>query len=300
MGHQHLYSHLLFPVLAYVTVCLGSFQGWACTARFRARRTKAGNMWLALAATALGSALWGMHMITMLGFEVSGMELRHDALRTQLSALLCIGAAMLGLLVMEAQPTSLGRFIAGSVMAGGLTGAHLLGITALYAPAEFGSSVAMTLIAVIPAAAGAAATLWLTAVVDSRPPAVGASLVTGALLCCAQYTALAAVTVRPMQSEGHADAGLSGPTLAVAVAAFLMLTVLTVAFNLYITPVQDVRDTPPPLVTRPVSERWATNDLSGAGTVLTASPAATSEDRPAAVTTAAEPLVDAGPVLRIG
>ncbi|WP_329295842.1 hypothetical protein [Streptomyces sp. NBC_01455] len=44
--------------------------------------------------------------------------------------------------------------------------------------------------------------------------------------------------------------GLNGPALGVPASAVLTLVVLTVAFNLYTTSVQDVHDAPAPLVTR--------------------------------------------------
>lgn len=296
MGHQHLYSHALFPVLAYATVCFGSFQGWACMARFRARRTQAGRMWLALAALALGSALWGMHMITMLGYDVPGTKIRHDALLTQLAALVCVGSTMLGLLLAEARRTWLGLLIAGSVMTGGLTGAHLVGMAALDAPAEFSSSVGIALIAAVLAAAGVAATLWLTVTVDTRPLAVGASLLTAAVLCTAQYTDLAAMTVTSTRADGHAEGGLSGPTLTLAVAAVLTLMVLMVAFNLYITPVRDVHDTPAPLVTYEMPKYLLADNLYVAEAALPAEPAGS---KPTAVTAGDDQAVEAGPVLRI-
>lgn len=250
MGHQHISSHAVFPFLAYATVSLGSFQGWACMTRFRARRTTAEWTWLGIAAVALGSGLWGLRMISLLGFDTPGVTVRHDALLTALSGVLGVGSALSGLLLADTRRTRRGLLAAGAVMVGGLVGARALGMAALDAPAAFHTSAAIATVAVAQAVAGVAGTLWLVVTAGQRVRAVGISLLTGALLCGAQYTDLAAITVTPGGPVSGHGGGLSGPALVLAVAAVVILVALTVAFNLYVTPVQDVHDSPAPLVTR--------------------------------------------------
>ncbi|MER6537385.1 MHYT domain-containing protein [Streptomyces sp900105755] len=207
-------------------------------------------MWLALGSVALGSGLWGMHLIAWLGLRTEGAVIGHDGPLRVLSGLVCVGSTAFGLLLADARRTPQGVVAAGAVMVGGLVGADALGMIALDTGAGIHWSVGAALASTLLAAIGSAAALWGTVAVDSRVTALGASLLSGAVLCSAQYTGLAGVTVTPKGAAAGDGAGLRGAALGVPLAAVLTLVVLTVAFNLYMTPIRDVRDTPAPLVTR--------------------------------------------------
>ncbi|WP_327425589.1 hypothetical protein OG612_43255 (plasmid) [Streptomyces sp. NBC_01527] len=291
LGHQHLYAHAVIPVLAYATVCLGSVQAWAGMARFQARRTKPGWMWLATGALALGFGLWGMHVIAVLGFDFADLTVQHDIPLTALSGLLCVSSTMLSLFVADTRRTWPGLFTASAVLTGGLIGAHLLSMTALDTPAEFQWSVGLALVSAALAIVGVTATLWLTVTISPKPLAIGATLLTAAVLCAAQYTALDAVTVTSTGEESsHGGAGLSGPALIVTLASILVMVILTVAFNLYVTPIQDVHDTPTYGSSREAPKFEASDSIYGAERVT---------NRPSAVRSGADGIVEVGPVVRI-
>ncbi|MEU8929781.1 hypothetical protein AB0D30_07830 [Streptomyces sp. NPDC048409] len=294
MGHQHLSTHLLFPVLAYTTACAAAFQVRACTVRHRARRARAGRTWLGLAVLALAVGAWGVNVIALLGYGVSGATVRHDALPTLFSALVCAGSAVFGLGLADTAQSRSGPVAGGAVLTVGLTAAHFLGTTALDAPpVVFGRSPGLTAAAVALTAAAAAALLWPARPAGGAAGAV-APFLAAALLCAAQYTHLAAVTVAPDGADGAggaAGAGLGGPALGVAAAAVVTLALLTVAFNLYVTPLQDVRDAPRPLVTREMPRYLLTPPEPVTRPVAAA---------PVPVTSGEDGIVEAGPVLRVG
>ncbi|MFF7581121.1 MHYT domain-containing protein [Streptomyces sp. NPDC008061] len=291
LGHQHLYAHAVIPVLAYATVFLGSVQAWAGMARFQARRTKPGWMWLTTGALALGFGSWGMHMIAVLGFDFAYLTVRHDIPLTALSGLLCVGSTMLGLFVADRRRSWPGLLTASAVLTGGLIGAHLLSMTALDTPAEFQWSVGTAMVSAVLAIVGVMATLWLTVTIGPKPLAIGATLLTAAVLCAAQYTALDAVTVTSTgEASGPDGDGLSGPALIVPLAAILVMVILTVAFNLYVTPVQDVHDTPTRHSSREAPKLEASDSIYGAERVT---------NRPSTVPTDAVGVVQAGPVVHI-
>ncbi|WP_405914859.1 MHYT domain-containing protein [Streptomyces sp. NBC_00728] len=219
-------------------------------ARFRARRTKQEWMWLAFGSVALGSGLWGMHLIVWLGLGTHGTVIGHDGPLTVLSGLVCVCSTTFGLLLADVRRTPWGLVAAGAVLAGGLVWAQALGVIALDVDGGIHLSIGAALTAALVAAIGATATLSVSVSVGSKVTALGASLLTGAVLCSAQYICLAGVTVPPEGTAAGQGTGLGGAAGVVPPAAVLTLVVLTVAFNLYMTPVRDVRDTPAPLVTR--------------------------------------------------
>ncbi|MEU8715887.1 hypothetical protein [Streptomyces sp. NPDC048663] len=290
MGHQHLSTHLLFPVLAYTTACAAAFQVRACTVRHRARRAEAGRTWLGLAVLALAAGTWGANVIALLGYGVSGATVRHDALPTAFSALVCAGSAVFGLGLADTARSRSGPVAGGAVLTAGLTAVYFLGTTALDAPpVAFGRSLGVTSAAVALTAAAAAALLWPAP--PGGPVGAVAPFLAAALLCAAQYTHLAAVTVAPAGAGGAAGAGLGGPALGVAAAAVVSLALLTVAFNLYVTPLQDVRDAPRPLVTRELPPYLLTPPEPVTRPVAAV---------PVPVTSGEDGIVEAGPVLRVG
>src|SRR4051794_30005086 len=80
------------PVLSYALSVLGSLLGLVCTARARAiadgrRRAR----WLLLAAWAIGgTGIWVMHFMAMLGYTVTGEQIRYDPALTVASLLIAI------------------------------------------------------------------------------------------------------------------------------------------------------------------------------------------------------------------
>nr|WP_238426413.1 MHYT domain-containing protein [Streptomyces adustus] len=259
--------------------------------RFRALRAQTGRSWLALAALALGVGLWGTNVIALLGFGVSDLPIGHDALLTQLSAVVCVGATAPGLLLAETRRTRPGAVAAGAVMTAGFTGAFVLGTSALDAPARFHTSVGIAVVGIALTAMAMAAVLWLTTTVVAHRVAVAVSALSAALLCAAQYVNLAALTASSTRTGTQAGADPNDPTLTIAVTAVLALVALTVAFNLYITPAQDVRNAPAPLAAREMPEYLLMDGQAGDAPAV---------GLPVPVTTGDDLVVEAGPVLRVG
>jgi NO-binding membrane sensor protein with MHYT domain len=61
----------LTPVLSYLMAVVGSALGLRCTVRALALTGRARRNWLLTAATAIGSGIWTMHFVAMLGFAVA-------------------------------------------------------------------------------------------------------------------------------------------------------------------------------------------------------------------------------------
>ena len=103
MGHlDHAALGWLTPVLSYVMACIGAALGLRCTVRALGATGRSRRNWLITAASAIGTGIWTMHFVAMLGFAVSGTDIRYDVPLTVLSllvamAVVCAGVFAVGL-----------------------------------------------------------------------------------------------------------------------------------------------------------------------------------------------------------
>lgn len=79
MGHlDHAALGWLTPTLSYVMACIGAALGLRCTMRALGATGRSRRNWLITAASAIGTGIWTMHFVAMLGFSVSGTDIRYD------------------------------------------------------------------------------------------------------------------------------------------------------------------------------------------------------------------------------
>lgn len=236
MGHlDHATSGWLTPVLSYAMAVIGAALALRCTVRALEAGGRSRRNWLITAATAIGTGIWTMHFVAMLGFGVTGTEIRYNVPLTIISlivAMLVVGAGMFAV--------GYGRDRGRALLLGGLTtglgvaSMHYLGMAALrlngavsYDPLLVGLSVVIAVVA-------ATAALWAALNIKS-PVAVGvASLVMGAAVSSMHYTGMAAVSVQVSPSGRE----LPGATamqfvfpLAVGLGSYLFLTAAFVALS---------------------------------------------------------------------
>lgn len=69
---------LVTPVVAYVMACLGGALGLRCTTRALLVAHSWRPGWLALGSAAIGSGIWTMHFVAMIGFSVRGAPIHYD------------------------------------------------------------------------------------------------------------------------------------------------------------------------------------------------------------------------------
>lgn len=188
----------LTPVLSYLMACVGGALGLRATVRaVHASSARSRRNWLLSAAVAIGTGIWTMHFVAMLGFTVAGTQVRYDVLLTLASLLVAIVVVGIGVLLVtrgQGRPLSL---LAGGLATGvGVAAMHYLGMGAVhmngtvsYAPWEVGGSVAI-------ATAAATAALWASLTVRNPLTSLAASLVMGIAVSAMHYTGMAAVRVR--------------------------------------------------------------------------------------------------------
>lgn len=85
---------LVTPLVAYFMACLGGALGLRCTTRSMLVAQSWRPGWLALGSAAIGSGIWTMHFVAMMGFTVRGTPIHYDKAMTFAS--LAVAIVMVG------------------------------------------------------------------------------------------------------------------------------------------------------------------------------------------------------------
>ncbi|MFK4687216.1 MHYT domain-containing protein [Streptomyces pristinaespiralis] len=236
MGHlDHAAYGLLTPALSYLMAVIGAALGLRCTVRALSATGRSRRNWLITAASAIGTGIWTMHFVAMLGFAVRGTDIRYNVPLTILSlvvAMLVVGAGVF--CVGYGRNRTPALLIGGLATGLGVASMHYLGMAALrlhgivhYDPLLVALSVAIAVVA-------ATAALWAALNIRSAIAVAFASLVMGAAVSSMHYTGMLAVGVDVAPAEGS----LPGATamqfifpLAVGLGSYLFVTSAFVALS---------------------------------------------------------------------
>lgn len=215
----------LTPVLSYLMACVGGALGLRATLRaVHAVNRRSRRNWLAAAAVAIGTGIWTMHFVAMLGFTVVGSQVRYNVPLTLLSLIVAILVVGAGVFFVARGGGSTGALLAGGAATGlGVAAMHYIGMYAVridgsvhYAPWEVGASVLIAAIA-------ATAALWASLTIKNPLATLAASMVMGISVSAMHYTGMAAVRVsvspadprlpaRPRWSSSSRSPSASAPT----------------------------------------------------------------------------------------
>lgn len=236
MGHlDHAALGWLTPTLSYVMACIGAALGLRCTVRALGATGRSRRNWLITAASAIGTGIWTMHFVAMLGFSVSGTDIRYDVPLTIASLLVAMVVVSAGVFAVGYGRDRIRALFLGGLTTGlGVASMHYLGMAAVrlhgtidYDPVLVGLSVLIAVVA-------ATAALWAALNIKSPVAVTIASLIMGAAVSSMHYTGMFAVSVRVAPS----GAVLPGATamqfifpLAVGLGSYLFLTSAFVALS---------------------------------------------------------------------
>ncbi|WP_406129805.1 MHYT domain-containing protein [Streptomyces sp. NBC_00989] len=236
MGHlDHATFGWLTPVLSYVMACMGSALGLRCTVRALGATGRSRRNWLITAASALGTGIWTMHFVAMLGFGVSGTDIRYDVPLTVLSLLVAMVVVCAGVFAVGyGRDRGRALFLGGLTTGLGVASMHYLGMAAMrlhggvhYDPMLVGLSVLIAVVA-------ATAALWAALNIKSPVAVTAAALVMGAAVSSMHYTGMFAVRVHVTPS-GEVLPGATAMQfifpLAVGLGSYLFLTSAFVALS---------------------------------------------------------------------
>lgn len=223
------------PVLSYVMACVGSALGLRCMVRALSATGRSRRNWLINGAMAIGTGIWTMHFIAMLGFRVTGTDVRYDVPITVVSLVVAIVVVGIGVFAVGYSRSRVLSVLVGGLIAGvGVAAMHYIGMAAMRLSGEVSYSPVIVTLSVAIAVAAATAALWATLTIQGPASAVGASLVMGLAVSAMHYTGMAAVSVEV--HPGHVVVPGATPMqfifpLAVVLGSYLFLTSAFVALS---------------------------------------------------------------------
>ena len=232
-------------LLSVVVATLASFVMLELTAvvaphRPRTRR----GAWIALGAAAIGTGIWSMHFIGMLGFHLP-TRLSYDVLLTIASLLIAIAASGAGLLLAHRGKHGAAWLVgAGTLIGIAIAGMHYTGMAALrmapplrYQPLLFSLSIAI-------AVAASILSLWsahrmrLEGFTSAVWKKAGSAFVMGSAIYGMHYTGMAAAHFAPDCVSTAGPQQLDPVSLALILGAFtlafLTATLLVSAYEAYL------------------------------------------------------------------
>lgn len=227
---------IVTPLAAYVMACLGGALGLRCTTRSvrNNRSFKAG--WLAMGATAIGSGIWTMHFIAMIGFSVDGAPITYDPPITFASLAVAIVMVGIGIFIVGYRGATAMALVTGGTITGlGVASMHYLGMAGMRLRGTLQYDTVTVALSVIIAVVAATAALWAAVSIHGFLASLGASLVMGIAVTGMHYTGMAAVSVHLHGASGAARGGESAVALLLPMLigplAFLLIAGVVVMFD---------------------------------------------------------------------
>ncbi|MBT2882291.1 MHYT domain-containing protein, partial [Streptomyces sp. McG6] len=225
---------LVTPVAAYLMACLGGALGLRCTTRslLVTRTWRPG--WLALGTGAIGSGIWTMHFIAMMGFSVTGTPVRYDVPTTFASLGVAIVMVGIGIFVVGYRgATGSALFTGGTVTGLGIASMHYLGMAGMRLNGSLEYSIPLVTASVLIAVAAATASLWAAVQVRGFRWSVGAALLMGVGVSGMHYVGMAAASVHlhPVADTAGDPAGRLIAPLMIGPLLFLLLAGVVVVLD---------------------------------------------------------------------
>ncbi|MEU9380512.1 MHYT domain-containing protein [Streptomyces sp. NPDC048279] len=223
------------PLVAYVMACLGGALGLRCTTRAMLVAQSWRPAWLALGSAAIGSGIWTMHFVAMMGFSVKETPVHYDKTITFASLGLAIVMVSVGIFIVGYRgATGTALFTGGTITGLGIASMHYLGMAGLRLNGTLEYDTLTMVASVLIGVVAATSALWAAGRVRGFLWSVGASLVMGLAVSGMHYTGMAAMTVHLHHTggtpPGDSPASLLAPML-IGPLAFLCLAAVVVVLD---------------------------------------------------------------------
>ncbi|WDF37285.1 MHYT domain-containing protein [Streptomyces sp. T12] len=226
---------LVTPLVAYLMACLGGALGLRCTTRSMLVSQSWRPGWLALGSAAIGSGIWTMHFVAMMGFTVKETPIHYDKPMTFASLAVAVVMVGVGIFIVGYKGASgTALFTGGTITGLGIASMHYLGMAGMRLNGKLEYNTFTVAVSVAIAMVAATAALWAAGQVRGLMWSVGASLVMGLAVSGMHYTGMAALSVHLHGTEapatGDSPAALLAPML-IGPLAFLLLAGAVMLFD---------------------------------------------------------------------
>lgn len=212
-------------VLLFLISVLGSFTALRLATRIPSLAKEQLLPWLLAAATALGGgAIWSMHFIAMLAYQMP-MPVTYDLGLTVVSAIIAIVVTGAGLFIMGRGKASGIKLLFAALLTGlGVATMHYTGMAAMQMPASLQYDNTLVALSGLIAVVAAAAALWLAFNLRGNWQRFGSAIIMGIAVSGMHYTGMAAVTMVPDATKAVPASGIGAGSLALTI--FLITTAL--------------------------------------------------------------------------
>jgi NO-binding membrane sensor protein with MHYT domain len=219
-------------LLSYAISVFGAFTALQLAVAIPQASGRALWGWLIGAAFAMGGgAIWSMHFIAMLAYQMP-MEVRYDPVLTLGSLAVAVAVTGVGLYVVGRGEPSAVRLVGGGLFTGlGVGAMHYTGMAAMVMPATLSYRPSLFALSLVIAVVASIAALWLAFNLRGNWQMFGSAFVMGAAVCGMHYTGMAAAIITPAGQEAAPSAvevNAGDLALYVAVITTVLLTVALV------------------------------------------------------------------------
>ena len=201
------YDHILVALSVLIAI-LASYAALDLARHVTSAQGRARLLWLTGGASAMGFGIWSMHYIGMLAFRLP-IPVQYDWPTVLLSLLAAILASAIALFVVSRSRMGVIRAVLGSIfMGGGIATMHYTGMAAMRLPAICSYSTGLVTLSVLLAIVISLVALFLTFYFRGDTTAWSwrkmlSAMVMGAAIPVMHYTAMAAASFTPSNSDHH-------------------------------------------------------------------------------------------------
>uniref|UniRef100_UPI000B360804 MHYT domain-containing protein n=1 Tax=Crenothrix polyspora TaxID=360316 RepID=UPI000B360804 len=182
--------NITLVILSFIVAVIGSFMALIATRDALLRPADSRRGLIILASLCLGGvAIWSMHFIGMLAFDMNGMDMSYNGWFTALSFYVGVGVVYVGLTLMTTGEFEVSKLIMAGVLVGfGVAGMHYSGMLSMQVQADAHWNWGLVIVSIGIAVTAAIVALWLAVHVKHLWQIFISAVVMGIAVCGMHYT----------------------------------------------------------------------------------------------------------------
>jgi NO-binding membrane sensor protein with MHYT domain len=185
-------------MLSFLVSVFGSFTGLQITNGIKSSNSGVSIPWIIAAALSLGGgAIWTMHFIGMLAYQVP-MDIGYTPGLTFLSLLIAVVSVGIGIFIATAGELSVVRLVGAGLFTGlAVASMHYIGMAAMVMPgADMVYDKTLVGVSLVIAVVAATVALWLAVNLKGTMVMLGSAIVMAIAVCGMHYTGMAAMSMK--------------------------------------------------------------------------------------------------------